>query len=80
MMNAKKMSRSSNLWIILTAATVTVFMVAGIITYLDYTDKVSVSMQVKNMMLRDNVKAIKKDTGWGFIHCTPTNGECGRLE
>ena len=72
MMNAK--------WIILTAATVTVFMVAGIITYLDYTGKVSVSMQVKNMMLRDNVKAVKKSTGWEFTHCTPTNRECGRLE
>ena len=72
MMNAK--------WIILTAVTVTVFILAGIITYLDYTDKVSVSMQVKNMMLRDNVKAVKKSTGWEFTHCTPTNRECGRLE
>ena len=68
-------------WVILISATVTVILVTGVITYLDYADKASVSRQVKEMMIKHNVKAVKKDSNWEFIHCTPTSeDDCGRLE
>ena len=38
-------------WVILISATVTVILVTGVITYLDYADKASVSRQVKEMMI-----------------------------
>ena len=68
-------------WVIHISAAVTVILVTGIITYLDYSDKASVSRQVKEMMLDRNMKMVKKDSNWEFIHCTPTSeDDCGRLE